>query len=87
MPPVSAGEAVNRYRTDVGEVGDFPTWPPDVAGNRFVHHGGDHHGGSTGQDHAVRLLPLVAAYAHLRAPSGGGCSRYRRESGLAERSR
>ena len=32
-PPISAGEAVNRYRTDVGEVGDFPTWLPDVAGN------------------------------------------------------
>ena len=32
-PPVSAGEAVNRYRDDVAEVGDFPTWLPDVAGN------------------------------------------------------
>ena len=32
-PSISAGEAVNRYRTDVGEVGDFPTWLPDVAGN------------------------------------------------------
>ncbi|HUS15304.1 MAG TPA: ABC transporter ATP-binding protein [Chloroflexia bacterium] len=31
--PVSPGEAVNRYRDDVGEVGDFPTWLPDVAGN------------------------------------------------------
>ena len=27
------GEAIYRYRTDVGEVGDFPTWLPDVAGN------------------------------------------------------
>jgi ATP-binding cassette subfamily B protein len=25
-PPVSSGEAVNRYRDDVGETGDFPTW-------------------------------------------------------------
>jgi ATP-binding cassette subfamily B protein len=32
-PPVSSGEAVNRYRHDVGEVTDFPTWLPDVAGN------------------------------------------------------
>ncbi len=32
VPPVSPGEAVNRYRNDVGEVGDFPTWLPDVAG-------------------------------------------------------
>jgi ATP-binding cassette subfamily B protein len=30
--PVSPGEAVNRLRTDVGEVGDFPTWLPDQAG-------------------------------------------------------
>ncbi|MDQ2807252.1 MAG: ABC transporter ATP-binding protein/permease, partial [Chloroflexota bacterium] len=32
-PSVSAGEAVNRYRDDVAEVCDFPTWLPDVAGN------------------------------------------------------
>jgi ATP-binding cassette subfamily B protein len=25
-PPVSSGEAINRYRDDVGETGDFPTW-------------------------------------------------------------
>src|SRR5437868_3941315 len=25
-PPVSSGEAVNRYRDDVAETGDFPTW-------------------------------------------------------------
>jgi ATP-binding cassette, subfamily B, bacterial len=31
--PVSSGEAVNRYGDDVGEVTDFPTWLPDVAGN------------------------------------------------------
>ncbi|RPJ43000.1 MAG: ABC transporter ATP-binding protein, partial [Chloroflexi bacterium] len=30
--PVSAGEAVNRFRTDVGEVSDFPTWLPDQVG-------------------------------------------------------
>lgn len=30
--PVSPGEVVNRLRTDVGEVTDFPTWLPDQAG-------------------------------------------------------
>jgi ATP-binding cassette subfamily B protein len=30
--PVSPGEAVNRFRTDVAEVADFPTWLPDQAG-------------------------------------------------------
>jgi ATP-binding cassette subfamily B protein len=32
-PPLPAGEALNRYRTDVAEVCDFPLWLPDVAGN------------------------------------------------------
>lgn len=31
--PVAAGEAVNRFRSDVAEVADFPTWLPDMAGN------------------------------------------------------
>ncbi len=30
--PVSPGEAVNRFREDVGEVSDFPTWIPDQVG-------------------------------------------------------
>lgn len=30
--PVSTGEAINRFRNDVGEVADFPTWLPDQAG-------------------------------------------------------
>jgi ATP-binding cassette subfamily B protein len=30
--PVSPGEAVNRFREDVGEVCDFPTWIPDAIG-------------------------------------------------------
>jgi ATP-binding cassette subfamily B protein len=30
--PVSPGEAVNRFRVDVGEVSDFPTWIPDQVG-------------------------------------------------------
>ena len=83
-PPISAGEAVNRYRTDVGEVGDFPTWLPDVAGNlvSFV----------IAVIIMARInwqitlfvfLPLVAAYAIGRSV-WGRMLRYRRESGLAE---
>jgi len=30
--PVSPGEAINRFRTDVAEVADFPTWLPDQVG-------------------------------------------------------
>jgi len=30
--PVSSGEAINRFRTDVGEVADFPLWLPDQVG-------------------------------------------------------
>ena len=30
--PISSGEAVNRFRDDVGEVSDFPTWLPDQFG-------------------------------------------------------
>ena len=83
-PPISAGEAVNRYRTDVAEVSDFPTWLPDVAGNlvsfiiaviimaRI-----------NWQITLFVFLPLVAAYAIGRAV-WGRMLRYRRESGLAE---
>ncbi len=31
-PPVSSGEAVNRYRDDVAETGDFPTWLGGIVG-------------------------------------------------------
>ena len=31
--PVSSGEAISRYGNDVGEVADFPTWLPWVAGH------------------------------------------------------
>ncbi|MEJ5200449.1 MAG: ABC transporter ATP-binding protein, partial [Anaerolineae bacterium] len=30
--PVSPGEAINRFRSDVAEVSDFPTWFPDQIG-------------------------------------------------------
>jgi ATP-binding cassette, subfamily B, bacterial len=83
-PPISAGEAVNRYRTDVAEVSDFPTWLPDVAGNlvsfiiaviimaRI-----------NWQITLFVFLPLVAAYGIGRAV-WGRMLRYKRESGLAE---
>jgi len=32
VPPISAGEAINRYRNDVAEVSDFPLWLPEVFG-------------------------------------------------------
>ena len=83
-PPISAGEAVNRYRTDVGEVGDFPTWLPDVAGNLvsfviaviIMAH-------INWQITLFVFLPLVAAYAIGRSV-WGRMLRYRQESGLAE---
>ena len=76
---------MNRYRTDVAEVGDFPTWLPDVAGNlvSFV----------IAVIIMARInwqitlfvfLPLVAAYAIGRS-IWGRMLRYRRESGLAAR--
>jgi ATP-binding cassette subfamily B protein len=34
--PVSSGEAINRYRNDVAEVADFPTWLPEVAGSALA---------------------------------------------------
>ncbi len=83
-PPIAAGEAVNRYRTDVAEVGDFPTWLPDVAGNlvsfiiaviimaRI-----------NWQITLFVFLPLIAAYAIGRAV-WGRMLRYKRASGLAE---
>jgi len=30
--PISSGEAVNRFHSDVGEVADFPLWIPDQVG-------------------------------------------------------
>ncbi len=34
--PVSTGEAISRYRDDVGEVSDFPTWLPAVGGEAIA---------------------------------------------------
>ena len=30
--PISPGEAINRFRNDVSETADFPTWLPDIGG-------------------------------------------------------
>ena len=35
-PPVTSGEALNRFLHDVGEVTDFPTWLPDVGGKAIT---------------------------------------------------
>ena len=34
--PVSPGEAINRFRNDVGETADFPTWLPDIGGKAIA---------------------------------------------------
>lgn len=34
--PVSTGEAVSRYRDDVNEVADFPTWLPHMVGHSLA---------------------------------------------------
>lgn len=31
--PIATGDAINRFAYDVGEVSDFPTWLPEVAGH------------------------------------------------------
>jgi ATP-binding cassette subfamily B protein len=31
--PIASGDAINRFGYDVGEVSDFPTWLPEVAGH------------------------------------------------------
>jgi ATP-binding cassette, subfamily B, bacterial len=82
--PVTPGEAVNRYRDDVAEVCDFPTWLPDVAGNLVSF------GIAVAIMASINLqitlfafLPLVVAYAVGRA-TWGRMLRYRTEQGRAE---
>jgi ATP-binding cassette subfamily B protein len=83
-PPIPPGEAINRYTDDVAELGDFPTWLPDVAGNGIaflvaviV---------MAGINWKITLfvfLPLVAAYVIGRA-AWSRMLRYRKEAGLAD---
>jgi ATP-binding cassette, subfamily B, bacterial len=82
--PVTPGEAVNRYRDDVAEVCDFPTWLPDVAGNLLSF------GIAVAIMASINLqitlfafVPLVVAYAVGRA-TWGRMLRYRTEQGRAE---
>jgi ATP-binding cassette, subfamily B, bacterial len=35
-PPISSGEAISRYRDDVAEISDFPTWLPGVIGETIA---------------------------------------------------
>lgn len=81
--PVSPGEAVNRYRTDVGEVCDFPTWLPDVAGTLVSFVIAVAIMASINWRVTVFVfLPLVVAYGIGRS-IWGRMLRYRREQGLA----
>ncbi len=82
IPPVSAGEAVNRYRNDVAEVSDFPTWLPDVAGNLLSFVVAVAIMATINwQITLVVFLPLIAAYGIGRA-AWGYYLRYQREKGL-----
>jgi ATP-binding cassette subfamily B protein len=69
--PVSPGEAVYRYRTDVAEVCDFPTWLPDVAGNLVSFVAAILIMATINwQLTLVAFLPIVVAYAVGRAAWG-----------------
>ncbi len=83
IPPVSSGEAVNRYRSDVDEVGDFPTWLPDVAGNAvaFVVAVTIMLGINAGITLVV-FVPLIAAFFVGRL-AWSRLHRYSRAAGLA----
>lgn len=82
--PVAPGEAVNRYRSDVAEVCDFPTWLPDVVGTLISFVIAVAIMASINwQVTLFVFLPLVVAYGIGRA-IWGRMLRYRREQGLAE---
>ncbi len=66
--PIAPGEAVYRYRNDVGEVCDFPTWLPDVAGNLVSFVAAITIMATINwQITLVAFLPVVVAYAVGRA--------------------
>lgn len=81
--PVAPGEAINRYRGDVAELCDFPTWLPDVTGNllSFVI-AVIIMAAINWQITVVAFLPLIAAYAIGRA-AWAAFLRYQRLKGLA----
>lgn len=81
--PVSPGESVNRYNDDVGELGDFPTWLPDIAGNSVAFLVAVIVMASINwQITLLVFLPLVAAYIIGRA-AWTRMLLYRKEAGLA----
>lgn len=82
--PIAPGEAVNRYRGDVAEVTDFPTWLPDVVGNlvSFVI-AISIMASINWQITLFAFLPLVIAFAVGRA-AWGRMLRYREAQGKAE---
>ncbi|HMA36935.1 MAG TPA: ABC transporter ATP-binding protein [Chloroflexia bacterium] len=82
-PPVSSGAAVNRYRSDVDEVSDFPTWLPEVAGNLVSFGIGVAIMASINLPITLIIfLPLIGAYVPGRLVSDQ-MRRYLRASGLA----
>ncbi len=81
--PISPGEALNRYRTDVAEVCDFPTWLPDVAGNLVSFIAAIAIMASINwQITLVALLPILIAYGFGRA-AWGRMLLYRKREGEA----
>ncbi len=82
--PVSPGEAINRYTDDVAELGDFPTWLPDVMGNLIAFLVAVIVMGSINWRITLFVfLPLVASYLIARV-AWGRMLRYRKEAGLAD---
>jgi ATP-binding cassette, subfamily B, bacterial len=81
--PVAPGEAVNRYRTDVAEVCDFPLWFPDVAGNLVAFVAAVAIMATINwQITLVAFLPILVAFAIGRA-AWGRMLRYRKLEGEA----
>lgn len=69
--PIAPGEAINRYRDDVAEVCDFPTWLPDVAGNLLSFVAAVAIMATINwQITLVAFLPIVVAYAVGRSTWG-----------------
>ncbi len=81
--PIAPGEAVNRYRTDVAEVCDFPLWFPDVLGNLVAFVLAVAIMASISwQITLVAFLPVLVAFAVGRA-AWGRMLLYRKQEGEA----
>jgi ATP-binding cassette, subfamily B, bacterial len=81
--PISSGEAVNRFSTDIGEVSDFPLWLPrsgwQVGGGSDSHR---YHGAHQSDHHAGHLCTAGQYHPH-HPPGMGPHYRYSRASGRA----